>query len=267
MNPISYAIDQVMLKIPRDVLDRAFLYDLPYARAIPTSVAARIREQVVERRVMVDCNLVGGMMVEIPLYKDVEVERIDAYNTVYRIPKTLTQGRKITRALSLVFGEGSVLGTAQMGMRRGNPMLDGAAGILSSHMPIPNVSTAYVSVIGENVILVRENYSLPKNVFLRCWIENDDNMNHLEPTSYQNFAKLVLYATQSYVYNQLVVALDRGAISAGSELGRIRDIIDGFSDAEENYETFFKEVWRKTALFNDKNAKMRHLKRITGGLW
>lgn len=266
MNPISYAIDQIHLKIPRDILDRTFLPNVHYQYAVPVSVSSRIREEIIERRVKVDCNLIGGIEADIPL-SSVVTERVDAYNTIYRIPKSLTQGKTITRALNLTFGEGSVLGTSHLGLRRSNPMLDAAGGVLNSHLPIPNVSTAYVQLIGENTLLVRENYSLPRNVFLKCWLEHDEEMNHLQPTTYKPFAQLCLYATQSYCYNTLIIRLDRGAIFAGADLGSIKDIVDSYSDAEENYETFFKEQWRKQAThLNDPQAKMRHIKMITGGL-
>lgn len=265
MNPIQYAIDQVMLKIPNDILKIAFVGSLPYGSAIPESISTRIREQVIERRVRTDCNLIGGHQVDIPLI-NVPKEFVDPFNIVYRIPKNLTQGRTITRAISVVFSEGAPIGRHNRMLGRSSPMLDAAAGVMDSQTPIPTLSSTYVTLVGENVILVKDNYSLPRNIFLRCWLENDENMTHLKPNVYRKFAKLVLYATQSYIYNQLVVTMDRGVLSSGVEIGRIREIIDEYRDAEENYDTYFEETWMKVSQFNDDEFKKRHVKRITGGL-
>lgn len=265
MNPITYAIDQVMLKIPRPILDRAFVQAMSYHRAVPIDVGSRIRDEVVERRVRVDCNLQGGVEVTIPLI-NVSRERIDDYNLVFYIPKTLTQGRTITRAMSVSFGERSITSHGLQTMNLSNPMVEAAVGVMNSQMPIPHVATSNVQMIGENVLLIRDNFSLPNNVYLTCRLEHDEAMTHLKPPAFKAFAKLVEYATKSYIYNKLIVELDQGALYGGKELGVIRDIITEYADAEENYETHYNEVWRKVSYMNDSKSHLKHIKRMVGGL-
>jgi hypothetical protein len=266
MNPITYSLQQLRYQIPKEILEKVFLSNLNYRTIQATTLDTRIRQEVIESRVLVDCNLAGGTETHIPL-SDLPKEFIDPFTAIYRIPKTMTQGRTITRALSVSFGEGAIMGASNIAPTQGNALLDAAAGVLNSALPIPIVSTAQVQLIGENTVMIADNMALPVNIFLRCWLENDENFNHIQPTSYKNFAKLVELATKAYIYINAQIPMDKAFIHAGSELGRFKDIIDGYADANEQYDTHYNEVWRKTAYLNDYNAHRRHCQRVLGGNW
>lgn len=273
-NPITYALQQVQFAIPKDILNKIFISLMskdigkPVHSMIPISLDARIREAVLDARVLPDINLYGGREINIPLY-GVPCERPDTFNFVYRIPKSLTGGQTITRALAVAYGEGSVYGNMRMGAAfyGGSQMLDAATGVLASQSAIPAVSTAYCHVIGENVVHIMDSTGLPSNVYLRCWVTNDEMLSHLMPTTYKPFSEMVIYAVKAYIYINAQIIMDRGFIVAGAELGRFKDVVDGYSDADANYNTFLIEKWRKINILNDQVAKARHVKIITGGGW
>jgi hypothetical protein len=75
----------------------------------------------------------------------------------------------------------------------------------------------------------------------------------------------VEYAIKAYVYINLDIRMGRSFLSGGQDLGRFRDVVDGYADANELYETFFEESWRKIAIFSDDQAHKRHMKMVTGG--
>lgn len=267
MNPVTKALQELSYRIPRAILEKTFLSNVRPFSVLPTSLDARIRETVIEPRVMVDCNLMGGTETTIPL-AGLSRQQVDSFTYIYRIPKEKTQGRTITRALSISYGQVGVLGTSSnIPMQGTSPLIDAAAGLLQSQMPIPAVSTAQCQLIGENVIMVIDTVAIPQDIYLRCWLENDSSFNHLQPTSYKDFSKLVELAVKSYVYNHNMIPMDRAYIAGGVELGQFRSIIESYSDAEENYQTFLNEVWRKVAVLNDFHGKRRHISQITGGNW
>lgn len=271
MNPIQKAISDVKAAIPRPILERTFMKPDPIAFGTrssfnPTSLDFRIRTAVIEGNVLPDCNLVGGTEVTIPLVSVIP-QWVSDYNVIYRIPKSLTQNRSILRLLHLTFGDGGVVGSMNLAIQGRSALMDGAQGVLQSHLPIPIVSTANLELLAENVVLVKDNITMPGNPFLRCVVEGDTELNHLQPTSYKAFSKLVVLATKAYIFNNIALPMDQAELSGGMALGRFKEIVDGYSDAYEQYEQYFEETWRKVALFNDPEANKRHLKYLTGGRW
>jgi hypothetical protein len=271
VNPIQKAISDVKAAIPREILERTFMKPEQVAFGQrqsfnPTSLDFRIRTAVIEANVLPDCNLVGGTEVTIPL-REVIPQWITDYNVLYRIPKHLTQNRSILRLIHMTFGDGGVVGSMNLAIQGRSPLMDAAQGTLQAHLPIPIISTANMEIVAENTVMVKDNITMPGNPYLRCVIEGDSELNHLQPTSYKAFSKLVVLAVKAYIFNNMAVMTDQAALSGGMALGRIREIIDGYSDAYELYEEYFENTWRKVAIFNDPEANKRHLKYITGGRW
>lgn len=271
MNPIQKALSDVKNKIPRAILDRTFMREDTNVYGgrhnfTPTSLDHRIRTNVIDAIVLPDCNLVGGTEITIPLASLVP-HYVNTYNMVYRVPKNMTQNRSILRVLHMTFGDGGMVGSMGLATQGRSALLDAAQGALQAHLPIPVVSTANIELVAENTILVKDNVTLPGNPFLRCVIESDSEMNHLQPASIIAFSNLVVLATKRYIFNTLAIDMDQAQLSGGMALGRFREIVDGYSDADEQYTTFFNESWRKVAIFNDPSAYARHLKLLTGGRW
>lgn len=267
MNPVVYGLKQVRQEIPKEVLDKIFLSNVDHRFRQATSVDTQIRTKVIEQRVLPDCNLVGGTEVYIDL-SGLQREAVDPYTWIYRIPKERTQGRTITTVLSIGYGQGIPVGVGYMSpVRNNNALMDAAAGLLSSNSPIPMVSTAEIQLVGENTVMISNALTLPATAYLRCWLENDSNFNHLQPASYKDFAKLITLATKAYIWVNAQIPMDKSFIFAGNELGRFTQVVDSYSDANEQYETHFNEVWKKVAVFNDPVAIKRYHKTIMGGLW
>lgn len=264
MNPIQKAISEIRFKIPNDILQAAFVTRSFGQFPRPVSLETVIRERVIDARVMVDCNLTGGIETEIPLI-GITPEHLEPGRLVYRIPKTLTQNRSITRTISLAYGSGSAMGTTQMGMQGYSQLLDAASGVMASHAAIPLISTAYVRLIAENTILVEDMTAMPRNVFLRCYVENDASMEQLRSMTYHKFTRLCELAVKSYIYNELVLKINQGQLSGGLEIGRFKEIVDSYADAEELYSNYLQDVWRRVAILDDQRSRERHLRLITGG--
>ena len=264
MNPIQKAIADVKFKIPMDILMAAFVHREFGQRALPINIDTLIRDKVVNAKVRVDCDLVGGIEVLIPL-NTLNGEYLDPYTVIYRVPKKLTQNRSISRVISLNIGAGQMGGTTTMGLQGYTQLLDAGAGVLASQSAIPIISTAYIQLIAENTVLITDNMALPNNIHLRCYLENDQDFSQLRSTTYHKFSKLVELATKAYIYNQLTISIGQAQLHGGMELGRFREIVDGYADAAELYETYLEETWRRVAIMDDKMSRERHLRMIMGG--
>jgi hypothetical protein len=262
---ISKAIDEVKFRIPRQVLEAVFIKRAEQWRLQPVSIDEHILNAVVRPRVLVDCNLVGGTEDFIAL-EGVSMERTNDYTSVYHIPKSKTQGRSIMSVLNITFSDPNrVSSYATAASQNNSAMLRLGNAVMDAHASIPVTSSAFVQLIGENVVMVRDTTILPANIYLRCILANDENMSHIQLKSYRMFCKLVELAVKAYIYNEYIIQMDLGELHGGQQLGRIKEVIDSYAEAEELYQLFLTEQWTKVALMNDTESWTRLLKTIIGG--
>jgi hypothetical protein len=214
---------------------------------------------------MVDCNLVGGTEAIIDL-DGLLFERTNDYTSVYRIPKDRTDGRSIQSVLNITFSDPTKV--SSYGIAAGvqnTTMLQAGSAVMDAMGQLPVTSTARVSLIGENVVMVRDTVVLPANIYLRCILENDDQLSNIQLKSYVHFSNLVTYAVKAFIYNEYIVEMDMGELHGGQQLGVFKSIIEGYADAEELYQTYLVEKWQKVALMNDIESWTRLLRTVLGG--
>lgn len=262
---INYALRKVTMRINPTVLNEAFLKPLGKYFVEPVSIEHQILTKVVRERVIPDMDVIGGREIFVDLSK-VPRETIEQFTTVFRIPKKLTDGRSIISVLSVNFLDPNALNsfgtTSSCG--RGELLQAGKA-LLDSNANIPPVSSAYTEIVAENVICVRYTHVLPPNTFLRCRLSNDENLNGLPQRAFNYFAEAVFLATKAYIYNNMIVEMDQGVIAGGRELGSIRNIVEGFADADEMYEEYLRETFMAVLHSADPEAMRRHHRTMFGG--
>lgn len=269
MNPITKSLAEVFYRIPREILNVVFMDPYQQYKDLPSDIQERIRFLVVQQRVLVDCNLNGGVEVRISL-EDVPCESVDGgYTTVFRIPKNKTNGRSISSALDVMYGN---LNSSHMAgvyggqsSSRSSPALQVASAVMDAQLRTSHTGSARVNLIGENVVMVQDTTILPQNLFLRCILENDENLSNLQVRSYPVFCKLVELAVKAYIYNTYVIKLDMGELRSGSQVGRFKEIVDGYADAEVQYEEYLAEKWGKVAFMNDATSHGRLISLLLGG--
>jgi hypothetical protein len=277
VNPISKAIAEVKYRIPRALLQKVFVDGSTYWRpTMASSVEAQIENLVIRPRVLVDCNLISGQEAMIPL-EGLIFERPYQYTTVITIPKNRTQNRRINSVRNVTFFNAAAIGGQYGGMAGATGGYMGlnaqdntatvavAAALMASYDKIPQTSTARVSLIAENTILINDGLMIPTNSFLRCVIENDDQLSTLPLRSYRYFSNLVEYAVKAYIYNEVVVAMDKGEIFYGAELGIFKEIVSSYADANQNYQDYLKDKMESTLLMSDEASYSRYIKMVVGG--
>lgn len=273
MNAVEKAISEIKNSIPYEILQETFgrhtVNSAPGVsphRQVPVSLDYQIRQHVLNPRVIVDCNLSGGTEVDIPMMSLIP-NNVTPWVTTYTVPKQLTQGRSISRVVSMTIGQGSVLGTTNMGLQGSSALMDAASGVLAGVLPIPIISTAYIQLIGENTLLIDDNMALPNDVWLRCALEFDSNFTQLPKPYYHAFAELCIHAVKAYIYKSMVIEMGMAQLSGGQELGRFKEIVDGYADSNQNYYDYLEEKWTVTQKLADPQQKRRHLSMLVGGNW
>lgn len=137
--------------------------------------------------------------------------------------------------------------------------------VMDAMAPIPNFSTSEVQLEGENTIVIRDARVLPERSFARCILSYDEYMSNITPRSYLSFAKMCMLAVKAYIWVNRVIPMDRGEMYSGVTLGSIKEVIEEYRGANEEYETWRQDVMRKVLMMNDDVQKRRHLTRIVGG--
>ncbi len=266
MNPITKALDELKFRIPKYILDQAFKPPVTQWRGCILSLDEMITNAVIRPRVLIDCNIVGGTEAFIYI-EDVEMEMVTPYTAIYRIPKERTQGRTILSVSNVYNFLGGILTSPGMVtpfvtndlMMAGNAMMNAMSST-------PAISTAYVQLIAENTIMVKENTRLSAINYVRCFLADDENMNHLQLRSYNAFSRLVQLAVQSYIYNTLVINIDSAYLQGGQALGAFKEIVDKYADSEDMYQDYLINQWSAVAFMNDNETQRQFIKMMIGGM-
>lgn len=266
MSAIRKALSDIKYQIPKDILNLAFLPREDLFNKAPLSIDEYIKDKVIGKRVLQDANIVGGRLALIPL-DGLKPIMSDPYTTVYKIPKNRTQGSDILSALSINYYPYSTTGGGigssffSTGLYANtSTVMSAAQRVADSFTSVPPISVAYCDLVGPNTIMVRDLYRVSYAFYLRCILENDENLSNLNPRSWTKFSKLCVLATKSYIYNELVIEMDKAQLYGGQELGSFKEIVDGYSDAEEQYQEFLEQSFRKVMFMNDTNSHLRYLK-------
>ena len=257
MNPVEKAIAEAKYTIPPPILLRAFAPVQTLGRINGLSVDSIIRDKVIYDRVMVDCNLVGGTQLDVPLTgiqpQHVRLPAGGAYNfaLVFEIPPELTQQRMITKVLWINNSVSPVYGAYSFAGYNGSALTKSAMGVMQSQAPIPNQSTARVDLINPRTILVYDTNLWVYDAVARIMVENDHDMSTLPPTSYHHFSKLCELAIKAYIYNTLVMQINTAEIDGGQELAKFKEIVDSYADANELYQNYRSNEWKEVAAYSD----------------
>ncbi len=264
MNPVHKMLDEVKYTIPMILLQETFK-DNSNWRSAPVSIDERIMNLIIRPRIMVDADLVGGMMIIIPL-DGLQPEYIDNYSLIYKIPDDRVLNRTIISVLSIGYMPYSN-GFNSMGTSYGNiapTSINDTASVnqrlADSYSSIPPISNAVVDLIGHNTVVIRDQFRVSAAYQLRAIVGNETNLNNLNPRSYHSFAKLCTLGVKSYIYNELIIRMDKGFLLGGQELGSFKNIVDGYADAEEQYQQYLHETYKSVAFMNDVQAFDRFLK-------
>jgi hypothetical protein len=238
-----------------DILNIAFAEYNAYNNKI-ISLDEKIMTGVIRPRVLTDANIVGGIHTVVDLNK-CQITYLNNREFIVDVPKSLTNGKSVITALSLV---SNVIYSNTTAYSEMQAPLSSANNMMNNLGTENVVQTARLEMIGDNTILVQDPTIHLINSSMRCIVENMDNLENINPRSYVEFGKLCVLAAKAHIYNTTIIKLDKGYIYSGHELGIIKDLVDSYSDANELYMEHLKTVWGKVAFMNNSDSMDRYIK-------
>ncbi len=273
MDIIRNSIAEVKRRINRHILDKAFInrtFDYRYTNQ--SNVDDQILTMVIRPRVLLDCNIVGGVTAMVML-DGLPIDKPNNYITIIHIPKSRTNNKSIISVSNVNYYDLGISGlysgapgygyNASIDMTENTAAMNGALGIMASLDRIPITSTSDAQLVAENTIMIKDVFAMPPTAVLRCTLENDENLSNIQPRSYHHFFQLVEFAVKAYIYNELIVDMDMGELQGGQQLGIFKQIVESYSDAEQNYQDKLK-AWMAVSVMNDAPAFHRFIKLAVG---
>lgn len=262
---LGKVLQEIKMDIPEEILRLAFMRKDFYYKDRATNLDREIIDKVIAARVNVDCSLNGGMDYVVALL-DSYRELTEEMMSVYTIPKSLLDGRSIVSVLSVMYlNPYMVAAPASLTTCGWSNIMATSQAVLDAMSPIPNFTTAEVQLGGENVIVVRDARMLPDYSFARVVLSYDAYMSNLNPRSYLAYSKLCRLAVKAYIWSKCRINIDRGQLSAGVDIGIIREIIDEYKEANEMYLDYLKGTMKKVLTLNDGVKHRRLITRMIGG--
>lgn len=245
-NPIQVAIAKIFSEIPSEILN------LTFRRIHPTLPLDQIIiNEVIRRKVYNDCNIVGGKVKEIPLllsyhestvYGLPETTLHEGRYSLYRIPPAARDNLPISSISHMTYPS-LIASNGMNGLYcyQGNTVADFADQVLESH----TLSRSYTTPIGELLSgdLIRLNPSQHNHIdwIVSVKLEYDLNFSNLNQSAILSFGKLCLLAVKAYIYNNLIIQIDKAYIIGGVELTTIKDIVAGYIESSREYDELLTE--------------------------
>ncbi len=266
MGILQKAVAELKYRIPHDILNAAFRdYSEEGWRGAPVSLEELILSKVIRPRVIFDTNIVGGETIMVPL-DGLMPKYADMYTRVVEIPLDRINGRNIMSVLSAHYlphgysfnNMNSPMAIAGYGSV--NDVTSTANKVSNSFANIPPLSSAMVQLTGPNVVLIRDRTYITNVYSVRCVVDNEENLENINPRSWHVFAKLCELATKSYIYNTLVIKMDTTYLQGGQSLSVFKDIVDEYRECESLYPVELQEKWQKVNFMNDTESFTRHIR-------
>ena len=250
MDAIQKSLMEIKYSIPAEILSDVFLTHSNYSPNV--SLDEQLRSLVIKPRVLVDCDLVGGIMMHVPI-SNCQLIHHSEDEMVLFVPKTLTNGKSIMSAMSVsdrpVDGGGS-----------DGSLVSAAERMMSSSSPSGTAHSGRIELVAENTVLIRDYMSFGTFGYITIRVGNDANMSNIDPRSYGVFTRLVVLAVKSYVYNKLRISFRINSAMGGYDSGRVDAYIDELSTAEEEYGELLRNVWGKVATINDTQSHSKFIR-------
>lgn len=259
MNTLGFMLNEIKHTIPSHILNLAF--ENKTFRVV-TSIDDRIMNNVIRARLMPHLNVASQE--SLLVYRgDCQVVTNNEYETVYRVPKRVTGGRAIVNVT--ILADGSGLYSASNGVYAGTSDIQAFGQKMMNNIGTLNlVQTAKIDLIAENTILVYDSSVEAGDFYFNVILENDANLTNINPRAYIELSKLAVLITKAYIYNKVVVELEKNQLYQGHELGIVREIINEYNTAEDDYLEYYDTVWRKVAFMQNSQNMDKYIRLMTG---
>ena len=237
------ALRMIYATIPREILKAAFR-----PKDYLVTIDQRIKDVIINGRVLPDCNINAGKIKRIPLsvcmvehvLPDPGFQSIlsPTPGSLYRVPAAAREGRDIVGVVDISylydytgfndspFGFGS----------NGNTVRSMSAAVLNSHTGRNACLTPTPTLVGNNMVLINPTNSFISDWALVCRLAYDEEFTNIANASVTPLSKLITTATKAYIWVTLIIQIDQAALSGGQEIGRFKDVVESYATDAEKYD-------------------------------
>lgn len=242
-NAIPIALTRIKHQVPPQILQIAFSPRQQHAWN-NMSMEQEIVTKVINSRVRTDCNLLGGKTVQISLLGTMlELTTVTASQmnsgtgqfSIYRIPpdqrdySDITEVHRVMYPLPNAGGHATYTSSGSSMCAFQNELINSRTGGGIPPTPTPEL-------LAPDLVRLHPGGHNQIDWVLVCRVAYDEAFNSLNGSSIDAFAELGVLATKMYIYNNLIIQLDRGFVEYGMDIASVRQIIEPWGDLNELYQ-------------------------------
>lgn len=248
-NAMELALIRINSTIPAEILQHAFRVRDPWERNLPLEQV--VIKRVIHYRVLKDINVFGGKATEIVLQPEylekIEMTNDDAVSrtgpfSLYRIPPAARENAPIVEVHALNYS-GNYSSFMPNQVWRGASSAPAAAeAVLDSHTFASSPPKPQVQLLSGDLVKLTPSQHATVPWVMYCRIAYDPEFTNLNTTAMETFSKVCEHAVKAYIYNKLVIEINRAFLEHGVDLGVFKEIIDRYADSEERYNELISEM-------------------------
>ena len=195
-----------------------------------------------------ETNLVGGRRKDIfilsqweldmPFEQSAPVIGSGIQRSYYKIPPEAREGKNIVTVIGVEADQYSgIPGSSAMrggGMAYGVTAQSELMAMLNSHTNAQSIIYPKLSLQGNNIICIQPKQII-EGMAISVMLEYDSYFINMNVSGKKALADFALCCTKQYIATELRVKVDETQVVAGMEIGVIRDIVNEYVQASENY--------------------------------
>ena len=238
INGMDTALRHIHDNIPERILQLIFTGGL--------SLDEKIKEDVIYKTVLPDCNLKGGKVIPIELHSSWAKNVPNEPFSLFEIPIEAREGRNIieVHSVSENLSRGSMGGSDYAGacpsssvnsFRQSGAMIYATNAMLASKTLFNTGSRAPIVELQGNMVKLHPAPGRYIPWLLSCRVCYDTEMTNLNSAAIEKFADVCEAAVKRYCYNVLILGMDVGTIEFGADLPALKDIVTRWGDMKQEY--------------------------------
>jgi hypothetical protein len=220
-----------------------------------------IQEHIIEKVVLPEVNLSGGLMKTIPLRAE-WIENVkpehglyagdDGPYSLFRIPPEARDNKPISNIISIQYPFHSYMGgdVSAIDVRQGGYcLIDQIDEVLNSYTLATPRNHPLAKLLAGDLIKITPSQYQVQNWLLTCRLDFDSSFNNLHDDAVSTLANLVMLAIKQWCYNYLLIDIDRAFVETGADIGTFKSIIEGYADAGQQFKEEMVQ-WRGAVLLS-----------------
>ena len=255
MDNTNYLLERIHLHIPEEILVIGFN---SYTNRGMFSIDYAIKEQIVFGIVLKDCCLFSGKIKKIELQEDF-VQRVSQQPSIipygayslYKIPEEYREHQPITYAIDISYPITDIYPYTTPIEGTSGSLQQLADNSISSYTGYGNAPKPLVTATPPDIIKLTPPQMTHVNWLIACIIGYDQSFTNISPGLLQSLSKMCVEATKMWLYKNLIIKIDQGLLVGGKELGKFKDIIESYTDANEKYEEYLMDFRGASQFDND----------------